>query len=322
MKTVPLPRICLFLLCIIWSCGKDTCCDDPPTPEAFTAPGAQEFTDLLESTRDSLAVNISFPATEGLEYISRNGTTITIPSDCLITPEGDPLEGEVTLKFIELYDIGDMLFTAKPSIAWVSANLRTLIAGGGFFYLNLEYNGQSLRNSCEIRIQVPVSLTSDTPEDMLLWTGAENEENHFSWFPYTEGELFNENDYYIAYVSGNGWKGIAHTDTDAVSGITINVLATEGYNEQNASVYVAFEGRKHALAQLYFDEETSMFRTPEHQYFSDTDMHLLFVSPDNGQWRYAIKNVKAQTGKIYTVAHSETTRANRSALWSAIQQLP
>ncbi len=30
----------------------------------------------------------------------------------------------------------------------------------------------------------------------------ENEEKPFSWFPYTEGELFNENDYYIAYVSG------------------------------------------------------------------------------------------------------------------------
>ncbi len=124
MKTVPLPRICLFLLCIIWSCGKDTCCDDPPTLKHSLHPVHRSLRICLKAREIRWPLTFHFLQQKAGIYFPKRYYDYD-SSDCLITPEGDPLEGEVTLKFIELYDIGDMLFTAKPSIARVSANLRT-----------------------------------------------------------------------------------------------------------------------------------------------------------------------------------------------------
>ncbi|MGS2761897.1 hypothetical protein [Sinomicrobium sp. M5D2P9] len=310
----------LFLL--LSGCNRDTCCDEPLQEMNFEAPAPQEFINLRETARETLSTNIIFQAEQGLEHTSDNGTMIIIPQGCFTSADGQPVDGDITLEFIELYDRNDMLVVNRPSIGQINEQTRSLLIGGGFFYLNFTRNGQEIIGNCEIQLRVPVSRTGDATADMSLWEGTENANGSFSWSPLTQSEFFTENSYYIAYVSGNGWKGIAHAANYAGRKTGMQVLASDGYNGENAAVYLAYAGEKHGLAQLYWDDETSMFTDPYRQFSPDLDIHLLFISAEDEQWHYAVKSVTAEADKIYTIAHSETSTATLAELLTVITELP
>lgn len=310
----------LFLL--LFGCNRDTCCDEPLQEMNFEAPAPQEFRNLHKTARDTLSSDITFQAGQGLEYTSDNGTVIIIPPGCFTLADGQPIDGDITLEFIELYDNNDMLAANRPSMGEATTQIRSLLISGGFFYLNFTRNGQEINSNCGIQVRVPVSRTGDVAADMSLWEGMENENGSFSWYPFAENEFFIENGYYITYVSGNGWKGIAHAANYPGEKAGIQVLASDGYNAENAAVYLAYAGEKHGLAQLYWDDGTSMFTDPYRQFSPNLDIHLLFISAEGEQWRYAVKSVTAEADKIYTIAHSETSTATLTELLSVIAELP
>ncbi|WP_148044291.1 hypothetical protein [Sinomicrobium pectinilyticum] len=310
----------LFLL--LSGCNRDTCCDEPLQEMNFEAPAPQEFINLQETARETLSTNIIFQAEQGLEHTSDNGMMIIIPQGCFTSADGQLIDGDITLEFIELYDRNDMLVTNKPSMGQITEQIRSLLIGERFFYLNLTRDGQQIVSDCGIQIRVPISQTGDAAEDMFLWEGMENENDSFFWNVYTEGEFFTENGYYVTYVSGNGWKGIAHAANYPGEKAGIQVLASDGYNGENAAVYLAYADEKHAIAQLYWDNKTSMFTDPYRQFSPNLDIHLLFISAEGEQWRYAVKSITAEADKIYTIAHSETSTATLTELLSVIAKLP
>lgn len=323
MKSASFPFLFLSLL-MFSGCDRDTCCDDPVEETNFEAPTPPEFRDLQENARNTFRQEIQFNAEEGLEFTSDSGTVLQIAPGCLSTEEGEPIAGDVTLEFTELYGRSEMLAADKPTIGLTAAEEKVLLVSGGIFHINITQNGQQLTNNCGVQLQVPGSLTGGADQEMTLWNGMEDENGDSSWEPSLQGELFVENDHYITFFSGDsGWTAIARIRDFPESKTGLRVLVTEGYNAENASVYIAYSGEKHGLAQLSgFNVETNMFSDPLRQIPTDREIHLILISVENGQWRYAIKSVTTEEDQVYTIAYSETTAATLEELRSVIGELP
>ncbi|UGU14931.1 hypothetical protein LS482_14665 [Sinomicrobium kalidii] len=323
MKPASFPFLFLSLL-MLSGCDRDTCCDDPAEETSFEAPAPLEFTDIQENARNTSRQEIQFNAEEGITFTSDNGTVLQIAPGCLSVGAGEPVSGNVTLQFTELYNHGDMLASGKPTTGLTATEERAFLVSGGIFYINIIQNEQQITNNCGTQLQVPVSLTGGPDQDMILWNGMEDDNGIFIWQPDPQGELFVENDRYVTFFSGGpGWVGIARPRDFAEPKTGLRVLVTEGYNAENASVYIAYSGEKHGLAQLpAFDAETNVFSDPFRQIPRDREVHLIFVSADSGLWRYAIKNVTTGKNQVYTIAYSETTTATLEELLSVIGELP
>ncbi len=52
------------------------------------------------------------------------------------------------------------------------------------------------------------------------------------------------------------------------------------------------------------------------------EMHIIFATEDNGQWRYAIQEVTVVDNAVYTFTLAETTLGTLEQMVAAINALP
>lgn len=307
---------------LLFSCDGETCCDEPVEEIDFTAPTPEAFEALREAALNEIVQAARFNADEGITFTSANGAVLQIPPGCL-TLDGAIVFGNVDMEFIELYDRAGMLPPNKPTMGRQADNTKVLLVSGGVFYVNITQDGQQLGNNCLFQLQVPASLTGGVDPEMSLWTGVFDENNDLTWEPNTNGELLVEGDQYIVFFNGFGWTNIDRFFNDPRPKTTLLVLVTEGYNAQNASVYLSVDGETTGLAHLdTFDPETNMFSEHYGQLPIGLEAHLIFVSAEGALWRYAIKPIVVSENQIFTIAHSETQTATLADLRALIAALP
>lgn len=311
----------LFLLGIlVVSCSKN---DDGDSPDYV--PSASAFAALREEALDTQI--FTFNAEDGATtFTTANGVQFTINGNCL-TQNGNPITGQVVVEYAELFNPGTMLVTNKPTMGRMPNGDMSLLISGGEFYINATKNGQQLAISCPMQVIIPANLTGGADTGMSLWDGTIDEDGNLEWDEQDrangENGVFVEGPNYYAYFSSFGWTNVDRFYSDPRPKTTILAEAPTGYNFENSAIYLHYDGEGSSLAKLdTFNPTTNQFSEHYGQIPVGLECHVIFVTEDNGQWRYAIKSVTIAANDVYVFTLAETTVGTEAQLIAAINALP
>jgi hypothetical protein len=294
---------------------------------------ATEFASIRQTALDNLTQSFQFNAEEGLHiFTTAKGVQFKIDGSCL-TLGGNPVTGQVDIKYVEIFDGGDMITTDKTTMGQLPNGDMAMLVSGGEFYINATKNGQQLDITCPMQLIIPATLTGGLDPQMTLWTGTKDDEGNTDWEEQdqnpagTQGGVFGEgqgaNAAYFAFLNDFGWTNVDRFYSDPNPKTMILAGAPTGYNFQNSAIYLHYDGLGSSLAKLdTYNSTTSLFSEHYGQIPIGMAVHIIFVTEDNGQFRYAIKAVTITADAVYNFTLPETTVGSQAQLTAAINALP
>jgi hypothetical protein len=313
----------LFLATIsLVSCNNDENIETPAT--------ATDFANVREVALEKITQKFTITAEDGaITLTSAKGVKININGNCL-TKNGNPVTGDVEIEFVELFDKGNMLVTNKPTMGIMGDGNRNLLISGGEFFIKATQGGVALETGCNISLQVPTALTDGVDNLMTLWNGVIDDEGNLAWEDARKVDTANggkggveagQNSYYVSF--GNfGWTNVDRFYSDPRPKTTILADAPDGYDNTNSSIYLSYDGEgNNALAKLDTYTAAGLFSEHYGQIPIGLACHVIFVTEDNGNWRYAIKAVTVQANDVYTFTMGETTVGTEAQLIAAINAI-
>ncbi len=316
----------LMTLTLLTSCEtKDD--GDNDFNNAVDIATAQEFKNIKDIALANLTQNFSFNADDGnITLTSANGVQININGNCL-TLNGNPVTGQVQLEYVELFEKGNMLTSNKPTMGTLPNGDKTLLISGGEFFIEATQNGSALDTTCGLQLIIPASLTGGADPLMSLWEGEIDAEDNLTWDEVEDatgqGGVFVEGSEYYGLLQGFGWSNVDRFYSDPRPKTLIQVQAPIGYNFTNSAVYLSYNGEDSGLAALdTYDGTLNLFSEHYGQIPIGLECHVIFVTEDNGIWRYAIKPVTIVANDIITFTMDDTTTGTEATLTALINGLP
>jgi hypothetical protein len=311
----------LLLMISFASCDNSDGDDLKPIPPTKAA-----FKSINEKGVKRNTQNFTMTAGNGVVTLtSAKGVKLFINGDCL-TKNGNPVTGQVNIEYIELFDKGNMLVTNKPTMGIMPDGKKNLLISGGEFFIKATQGGVELQTSCSLNMIVPTALTDGYDNLMTLWTGVIDEDGELAWKDARgadgKGGVQGEgNNYYVTF--GNfGWTNVDRFYSDPRPKTTILVDVPEGYDNNNSAVYLSYDGEgNNALAKLDTYTAQGLFSEHYGQIPVGLACHIIFATEDNGNWRYAIKEVTTTANAVYTFTLAETTVGTEAQLVAAINAI-
>ena len=306
------------------SCEKgNSGMDSKPIP-----PSASEFRHHRELALDKRMEKVKIDVENGvLNFESINGSLLNI--NCLSLNQ-EPVNGEVELTYIELFDKKDMVTTNKPLMGRMENGDKAALVTGGEFFIEVKKDGEPVDpvQGCPIRLQVSSMHTGGPDQDMILWEGIIDENGDLTWdtLDNANGDnkdgLFIEGEFYYAVFSNFGWTNIDRFYSDERPKTTMQVKVPEGYDYKNSAVYISYYGER-AMAQLdTYDDITKIFSEHYGQIPIGLDVHIIFATVDGEDWRYAIQDVTIEEDKVYSFSIDDTKTASEEEFTNILSQLP
>lgn len=291
----------------------------PPTAAAFKGineAGIKKKTQTFTATAGTGTITLT----------SAKGVVITLNGNAL-TKNGNPVTGPIDITYIELFDKGNMLITNKPTMGIMADGNRSLLKSGGEFFIKASQGGVDLVSTGAIQLQVPANLTGGIDNAMTLWKGEIDTNDNLAWREVKDaaggkgGVGAQGNTYYVTF--GNfGWTNVDKFYSDPRPKTTILADAPDGYDNTNSAIYLSYDGEgTNALAKLDTYTAAGLFSEHYGQIPIGLACHVIFVTEDNGNWRYAIKAVTVAAGDVYTFTLAETTIATEAQLVAAINAI-
>lgn len=295
-------------------------------------PSAEEYSALSEEALEGLTQNFTMVAENGsATFTSAKGVKITLNGNCL-TLNGNPVTGNVDVKFIEVFDKGQMLVTNKPTSGRMGNGNLELLISGGEFYINATKNGQQLATTCNIQLEVPTSLSGGADPAMDLFNGFIDNKGNLEWrennpaaggggVDVGQGGTGGGSNYYVSF--GNfGWTNVDKFYSDPRPKTTILVDVPTGYDFDNSAVYLSYDGEgMNQLAKMDTYTAAGLFSEHYGQIPVGLACHIIFVTEENGQFRYGIKGVTTTANAIYTFTLGETVLGTEAQLVAAINAI-
>lgn len=317
-----------LILFLLISCNDD---DNPKTN--VYVPTAAEFSSLRDDALETLTQHFQFDVENGYtSIITEKGVTISIDPNCLRL-NGNSVTGTIDLDYVEIFDGGNMITTNKSTMGLMNDGNKSLLISGGEFYINATQGGQQLSINCPMTLAIPTSLTNPGGDNtMSLWNGVIDENGNITWEEDTANPVGNEGVFiegqgetavYYAYFDSFGWTNVDRFYNDSRPKTTILADVPDGYNNDNSAIYIHYDGEGNALAHLdRYDEETELFSEHYGQIPIGLECHIIFVSEQNDNWLYAIKEVTITANTVYSFSISETSVVTEEQLIDAINALP
>ncbi|MFD0861104.1 hypothetical protein ACFQ1M_02700 [Sungkyunkwania multivorans] len=298
---------------------------DDADPMIFDTPTAEEFSDLREQALDALRQDFQFDTNDGsTTFTSANGVDITINAACL-SLNGNAVTGTVDIEYVELFDKANMLATNKPTMGVLPSGDKAMLISGGEFFIEATQAGQEIDLTCNVQLVIPTALTGGPDNEMTLWTGIIDEDGDLAWEEARDatgqGGVFAEGGEYYAFLNEFGWSNVDRFYNDPRPKTTLLVDAPDGYDYENSAVYLSYDGEETGLANL--DTYVSgMFSEHYGQIPVGLECHVIFVTEEDGNWRYAIKSVTIAANDVITIDLNETIVGTQAQLTTAINGLP
>lgn len=311
-----------------FSCSKSDAKDDDCDGICDLAT-AEDFNIIKDAALESITQNFQFDAADGnITLTSDKGVTINLNTACL-TLNGNAITGAIDFEFVELFDKGTMLTTNKPTMGILPNGDKALLISGGEFFMNATQNGVALQTSCNIQLGIPVALTGGVDNDMILWNGIIDEDGNLAWDENKragangQGGVFAEGNQYYAFMGEFGWSNVDRFYNDPRAKTTILAGVPEGYNNTNCSLFLSYDGEDTGLANLdTYDVATGLFSEHYGQIPIGLECHVIFVSEENGNWKYAIKAVTIIENGVITFTDGEMDVVTEAQLTTIINGLP
>lgn len=320
----------LILLSLL--AGFGICCspentispDDDSKPEAIGT--LKQFTALRDQALKKQTEKETFNAEDGISFTSNEGAHLKISANCL-HKNGDPVTGEVELTFIDLYKKADMALTNKPTMGILLNGDKAPLKSGGEFFIEVRKDGVLLDVNCYYQLTVPSENSGGIDSEMSLWKGTIDEDGNLAWDEKDpkdkDNEMFVKGPIYTIFSNDFGWTNIDRFYNDPRPKTTLNVAVNEIFSNENSSVYLSYDGEASGLAQLdTFDEQTNSFSEHYGQIPIGLEVHLIFVTADGDDWRYAIKPATITEDGNFSFSINETQMSSYDDLVTAINDLP
>lgn len=313
----------LVTMVLVFSCSNDNENNELPT--------ASDYTTLKTEALQSITQNFQISAGSGYVNVTSEAGVILYFDTANFTLNGNPLtSGSIDIEYIEIFDGGTMAVTGMHTMGYMPNGNHAMLLSGGEFYIKATKNGQLLQTNAPITLLIPTNLTDDNGgnPDMTLWLFEGN-----VWFPDNDGQqaqggvfiegLGQPGASYIAYLDNFGWTNVDCFYSDPRDKTSILASVPEGYDNENSSIYLHYDGKGNALALLdTYDDTTGLFSEHYGQIPIGLECHIIFASESNGQWRYAIKSATISAGAVYNFTLAETTVGSKEQLVAAINALP
>ena len=320
VKKILLPVFAIFTLVLLFS----RCANDSNGTSTET-----NFSKLKGKALSSITQNFHFNAGSGyVSFTTIKGVNISFNSDDL-TLNGNPVSGQIVLKVIEIFDGATMLTTGMHTMGLMSDGNHAVMTSGGEFYINATKNDHQLAIDSSISLQIPTALTEGDNggnPDMTLWNFAEEDTvwvQQVTEIVNGNGVFMDGQETYVAYFNHFGWTNVDCFYDDPRPKTTILASVPAGYNAQNSSIYLHYDGKGNVLALLdSYDSTTGLFSEHYGQIPIGLVCHVIFTTEDNGKWRYAIKATTIAAGDIYNFTTAETTVGTQAQMIAAIDALP
>lgn len=303
-----------------------SCKNDTKLIDLKDAPTAAEFNALRESALEDLRQRKTFNVEEGLSFTSAKGAVLSIQPGCIRTQAGAAATGEATLTFIEIYDRGTMSLTNKPVMGKDHAgNLLPLVTGGQY-NIKITQGDEELISGCSFHVQIPTANTGGADPDMILWTGIIDNEGNLAWEENPrekEGlDLNEEGTHYDFFDNHFGWTNVDRFFNDSRPKTKIKVTPPTGFNNTNSGVYLSYEGEPNLLAQLDVFNSVDNYFSEHYGYIPiGMNVHVIFISENNGAATYAIKKVQIAADESIVITSSDLKVASKAQLISIINGL-
>lgn len=306
---ITIKRILLLFLVIFFtqSCNKDEYevinNETLPTPEALK--------NLYANKLASLTNIILFDASVPLIWTSPKGVKLTINGSCL-RKNGNPVTGEVKVKYLEIFDKGDMLTTNKSTLGNVGVN-KELLYSGGEFLIEAEQNGIALTLTCPFSLEIPTSLTGGTQTGMLPFVGNIDADGNLAWAQASSFDLSTisqaETPVYAAFIPSFGWFNCDRFSSATGPKTTITAYVPAGYGP-NSAIFLSVKTIPNALGKSYGQFPIGM------------ECYLIFVTEKDGKFRYGIKPQTLIANHQVTFNLSDLSVGTAQELTDAINALP
>lgn len=329
MKKIILKTTLALLALAAIGCNSNDDNDTTPTENLHTAAA---FRTLRENTLQEITQHFTLDASQNsVALTSEKGVRISLNPNTF-TLNGNPVTGNINLEYVEIFDGGLMAATNKPTMGKKPDGTHALLVSGGQFFLRATKNGQELEYQGGVNLEIPAALTELNPE-MTLWEGVvadtTNTNGNRVWeeldmddqqnFIFMEGNGIPAGTNYYAYFGNFGWTNVDCFYSLPGPKTTILADVPEGYDDQNCAVYLSYDGKGNALAQL--DTFTSQGLFSEHygQIPVGLECHAIFVSEENGLFKYAIKAATITSGGIIAITAADLVTGTKDQMVAAIQ---
>lgn len=320
-------------LLFLASLAVTSCTNDEEFQADQYRPSSGQWADLRTQALDNITQSFTLNAGTGpVTFTTTKGVQFTINGNCF-TLNGNPVaSGQIDIEYAEVFDRGTMMVTDKTTMGKLPNGDMALIISGGEFYINATLNGQQLDITCPMHLVIPTNLTGGLDTGMSLWDGTIDADGNTDWDEQDPvgpqgngvfGEGQGTTSVYHAFLNDFGWTNVDRFYSDPRPKTTLLVQAPTGYNFQNSAVYLHYDGQGSALAKLdTFNTTTNRFSEHYGQVPIGLLAHVIFVTEDNGNYRYAIKAVTVAAGDIYVFTDAETIVGSEAQLIAAINALP
>jgi hypothetical protein len=274
-------------------------------------PTSKALRTLFDNKEASLINVLTFNANSSLNYLSPKGVKLRITGSCL-RKNGNPVTGEVKVKYIEIFTKGDMLAANKPTLGNLNGN-KELLSSGGEFLIEAFQGDVKLTLSCPMSLEIPTSLTGGTQTGMQAFTGTIDANGDLGWEQATTFELVTNTQattpVYAVLIPTFGWFNCDKFSGTPGPKTTIVANVPAGYGA-NAGVFLSVKAFPNQLGKSYG------------QFPVGLDCYLIFVTEKDGKFRYAIKPQVLTANHQVTFNLSETMLATADELTTAINALP
>lgn len=300
-----------------------SCSDDDNASQQEIVATPEEFNALQETAWNNRLQTSQFDASSGISFTSDDGAIIDIAPNCLML-NGNAVTGMVDLELVELYNSEDMLVTNRTTMGRLPNADLAMLESGGSFYVSVSQNGEQLDGTnCNIQIRVPASLTGGPNNGMTLWTGTINDDNFLEWEEDDDDQnIFVEGNEYFTFPNDFGWINVDIFYSDPSPKTTILVDVPNGYTLENSAVYLKYEDTPNALAHLdTYNMNTGYFSEHYGQVPIGLSCHVIFVTEQDGQWLYAVKQETIEENEIITFTTNELQEATENQLTTIIGNL-
>jgi hypothetical protein len=315
MKTNQFLLVALFLGIMFTNCKNNE-------EETLTPPAATEFAALRQNFLTELTQNKTFDGAASFTFTSDKGVVVEINN---LNLNGQPVTGNVQLRYIELFDIGRMALVNRPLFGRNYSGTKGPLVTGGEFFIDVTQNGEKLDGYANL--QVPVSYTQGAdPDNMSMWVIEDEEDTE--WVQGGQGEMWRgsgsgANNYYQC------WFPFCWTNIDWLYSLpgtqtSLRVRVPDGYNSGNCSVYAAYFDMPNTLAPFDIYDTSGKYFT-EHTGVAPVGykMFVIFVSGDTktGKFVYATKLVTVENNQYVTFEASELRSGSIQQAINAINGL-
>lgn len=328
--------------------GDDGDQDGEPEPSEPTPPTSAEFSSLGVAARDDLTQIYTIDPNDWSTIVGAQGTTVFIQAGSMVRSDGTPATGPVDLEMIEIFDKGSMLATNMPSIARNADGDVVQLISGGEHFIDASEDGEPLRLATGLQISVPTDLTGGPDDEMILFRAdvqgepdgeslsdfeAAGRDDEAVWVEdedprarvmIGEGGADGAATSYHTISGAFGWTNIDRWYSDPRPKTSIHVSVPEGWDDSNCEVYLSYDGEPTALARMdVFNSATGLFTEHYGQIPVGLDVHVIFVTEENGEWSYAIQGTTIEEDHVTDFdSAAALIQADTDALIAAINQLP